>query len=314
MENTVKYVYIFSAGHSGSTLLDLLLGSHSQITSLGEIEHLSKNISLNTKCSCGMNIRECSVWQQVLSTISRKLDVDIFNTPYALNMGLPNPVVIKDKIHSTKRYQYKRRFFNGLRYIALKYSCKIFEPLLSIQYKSIEHTFLVYNAMLNLHKTKMIVDSSKSYLRGIGVYNKSPDNVRVILLTRDGRGVLYSNLKRNSSMCKSVIGWKKYYTRSTTLIRKYVKKEHLLRVKYEDLSEKPSSILKNICNFLNVKYEDKMLDFSGHIHHITNGNNMRFVKSSEIKIDKAWMNKLSEEDYYYFYRKTGNLNRKLGYN
>lgn len=53
-----KVLYICSAGRSGSTLINLVLGSHSQCMSLGEIEHLPKNIALNTPCSCGAAARE----------------------------------------------------------------------------------------------------------------------------------------------------------------------------------------------------------------------------------------------------------------
>ena len=44
----VDWIYICSAAHLGSTLLDLLLGSHSRVASLGEISKLLKNIALNT--------------------------------------------------------------------------------------------------------------------------------------------------------------------------------------------------------------------------------------------------------------------------
>ena len=39
MENIhkTKYVFICSAGHSGSTLLDMLIGSHPECESLGEV-------------------------------------------------------------------------------------------------------------------------------------------------------------------------------------------------------------------------------------------------------------------------------------
>ncbi len=38
----------------------------------------------------------------------------------------------------------------------------------------------------------MVVDSSKFYLKALGVYLRNPQEVRIILLTRDGRGVLGS--------------------------------------------------------------------------------------------------------------------------
>lgn len=57
-------VYITSNGHSGSTLLDMLIGSHSACTTLGEIHMLT----LNSKgvCACGApSYRECRFWSDV---------------------------------------------------------------------------------------------------------------------------------------------------------------------------------------------------------------------------------------------------------
>ena len=42
-----KYIFICSAGHSGSTLLDMLIGSHGQCESLGEVVLLPMEFALN---------------------------------------------------------------------------------------------------------------------------------------------------------------------------------------------------------------------------------------------------------------------------
>jgi hypothetical protein len=52
-------VYIASVGHSGSTLLAMLLGAHSKIFGIGE---LSEFKSVN-RCSCKKLIKYCSVWK-----------------------------------------------------------------------------------------------------------------------------------------------------------------------------------------------------------------------------------------------------------
>ena len=313
MNNPIKYVYICSTGHSGSTLLDLLLGSHSQIESLGETIHLSKNISLNTQCTCGEPVRSCPVWKQVVSVLNEQLGIDIFNAPYALNMGFPLPLVIKDKVHTTLRYKLKRRFLRGLRYIQLKYQLDFLKYFLNPIYGGIENTILVYEAVRRVLQCQMIVDSSKSYLEGIGIYNKNPDNVRILLLCRDGRGVFYSYIKRNFSRNMSLHAWKNHYKRAIPLLEKYVNENHLLRVKYEDIVQDPTAELKRICKFLNVEFENNMLNFASHVHHMTDGNNMRFGKSSEIRPDTAWLYRLSEADRVLFERKAGDLNRSLGY-
>ena len=81
-----RIIYITSKGHSGSTLLDLLISSHNQVTSLGEIKVLSARRKkspqtvLEGRCTCGANtILDCLFWQRVeqFSGIPlQELDVD----------------------------------------------------------------------------------------------------------------------------------------------------------------------------------------------------------------------------------------------
>ena len=73
-------------GRSGSTLLDLIISSHSQVTSLGEIHLLSPwrrkspQTILEHRCTCGAKpILDCLFWQEVehCSGISlQELDMD----------------------------------------------------------------------------------------------------------------------------------------------------------------------------------------------------------------------------------------------
>jgi hypothetical protein len=56
-----------------------------------------------------------------------------------------------------------------------------------------------------------------------------------------------------------------------------------------------------------------MLDFAGRVHHSTNGNDIRTVRSSAIRLDTAWREHLSINDLRYFEARAGWLNRELGY-
>ena len=217
-----------------------------------------------------------------------------------------------------KRFvHYKMRFFINismfLSWMDTKYELCLLKHFLNPIYESIENTILVYEAVRKVLQCQMIVDSSKSYLEAIGIYNKNPDNVRILLLCRDGRGVLYSHIKRNFSRNKGLRGWKNHYKRAIPLFEKYVTDNHVLRVKYEHIVQDPTAELKRICRFLNVEFEKDMLNFANNVHHITNGNDMRFSKSSEIRADTAWLHKLSEADRAFFDRKAGDLNLNLGY-
>ncbi len=64
-----KIIYIAGLGHSGSTILDMVLGTHSKMIGLGEImpfirrkNHESDNKST---CSCGQKGSECEFWGKI---------------------------------------------------------------------------------------------------------------------------------------------------------------------------------------------------------------------------------------------------------
>ncbi|MBA2490239.1 MAG: sulfotransferase [Gammaproteobacteria bacterium] len=62
-----KVVFIMGPGHCGSTLLDLLLGSHSQSFSLGELNRLGSLIDARAgeyQKICGVCVRECDFWNR----------------------------------------------------------------------------------------------------------------------------------------------------------------------------------------------------------------------------------------------------------
>jgi hypothetical protein len=57
-------IYVAGVGHSGSTLLDLLLSSHPAVTSVGEVRELARRPG--PRCTCGApEPSACAFWQKV---------------------------------------------------------------------------------------------------------------------------------------------------------------------------------------------------------------------------------------------------------
>ena len=307
-----KVIYICSAGHSGSTLLDLLIGSHSKVTSLGEISQLPKNLSLNTSCTCGKKVRECDLWSEVLHRMEKQIDMSKKRYPYSLNLGYFSARVVIDHAHQNLIHKFKKELELGLWYAKLRFGIPIPDFLIFNVLEGAKNSFLLYKYVSELKGTKCVVDSSKSYLKAISLYKKRPGQVKIILLLRDGRGVFYSGRKRSFSRTESLDAWKKYYTRAVPLLDRHVMRKDIMRVRYEELTESPSIVLEKICHFLGLTFEENMLDFSTKVHHLTNGNNMRF-RSSVIKFDQSWIKSMQASDLEYFESHAGGLNRKLGY-
>ena len=75
---SVRILYIASLPHSGSTLLDLLLGSHSAVQGLGEIQALKRYVApgqdgtprRRRQCTCGASsVWLCPFWSAVDATL-----------------------------------------------------------------------------------------------------------------------------------------------------------------------------------------------------------------------------------------------------
>ncbi|MCA9641093.1 MAG: hypothetical protein KC492_10375, partial [Myxococcales bacterium] len=72
-----KLVYILGLGHSGSTLLEMLLSSHPRLLGLGEVASLltrgmrERHLSgpWPSPCSCGVLARDCPVWKPTLDQL-----------------------------------------------------------------------------------------------------------------------------------------------------------------------------------------------------------------------------------------------------
>lgn len=75
-----EIVYIVGLGRSGTTLLDLLLGSHPNFVGLGEVFHFtmpnSRRISETGKiiCSCGQTMEQCIFWGPTAAALSKAND------------------------------------------------------------------------------------------------------------------------------------------------------------------------------------------------------------------------------------------------
>ena len=67
----MKVVFIGSLAHSGSTLLDLMLNAHPEVTSVGELKQLGRfahpaGDKFNKSCTCGApRLWDCVFWERV---------------------------------------------------------------------------------------------------------------------------------------------------------------------------------------------------------------------------------------------------------
>ncbi len=303
-----RNVFICSAGHSGSTLLDMMLGSHSAAESAGELFHLPMDMALNNNCLCGKAMRDCNLWPEVM----RRMGVDPVSDPYALNLGY-----VIAKVGDGRRTSLQHKTFSrikiALKYCQLRYNLSLFGMLTPGFTQGISNTLAVYDHVRALTGKSIIVDSSKHYIRAVSLYLAQPEKNRIVVLVRDGRGVFYSSLKRGFGRKYSLNAWYNHYKRVFELLDRHVPKTHYTLVHYEDMIRNTEQTISRVCDFLGMKFEPSMLNFRAVVHHNVNGNDIKFISTSELHLDEVWKTKLEPADRNYFELRAGELNRHLGY-
>jgi hypothetical protein len=318
-------VYIGGSGHSGSTLLDMILGGHSSISSLGEAGFLYFNVNNFTPadvCTCGQHVTVCPFWTRVESAARALLGTNG-------HAALPNLMVI-DPRHGAMREPSgvfrKRR--PGERpavrsrlneAVLVLGSARLRRWLAAMSaevrvHRSVSRNLvLLYEAVRRAHGTPIVVDSTKNpaYLKG--VYLECPTALHVVFLVRDGRAVCESRMRREGlTMEQSVRIWKLEQLKHRA-VRLTIPRQRVYALRYEDLCRDPRAEIGRLCQRLGVVFEEQMLDFRRDRHNL-GGNPMRLRRhESQIRLDDTWRKNLSAEDLRTFARLGGALNRRLGY-
>ena len=175
----IKLIYIVSNGRSGSTLLDLLLGAHTNIWTLGEFQILPwELIEPKQTCGCGTAVEHCSFWKDIV----RQHWEDLTN----------------GSIH---RFREKRRAGKVLRFPEL--FGIIFRKCLSQHGKLIheygtENYGIISDVIRKARQEKdvqYVVDASKDPYRLFWLVQSGLFDIYAIHLARDPRALVYSKVK-----------------------------------------------------------------------------------------------------------------------
>ncbi|WP_236976887.1 sulfotransferase family protein [Membranihabitans maritimus] len=297
-------LYIAGAGHSGSSLLDVILNNHPKIIGTGELHRLSLNP--NTRiCSCGELINDCPVWRKRIKQLCKEKSLQLedwemsFSTTYLRSGSLSNKIndlVYWSNIDEVIRIFSKLNPFS----IGLK--------------KSILNTNAIHEVIKSQENIRIVVDSTKNAIRMKGL-NLFLD-AKILFLVRDGRAVTASAIRRGEgNMTKVTKNWTRRMKILTRLQNK-IPSEQLLQIKYEDLCTDPEGIISEICKYLSVEFLPTMLKIHPGNYHTIPGNPWLVNdQTSEITIkkDERWRNELTPQQLVEFEKVGGLVNRKLGY-
>jgi hypothetical protein len=279
-DQPAKIIYILGGGHSGSTLLDLILGSTEQSFSVGELMYVDfykgyKNVKSfrlvrGRLCTCGEHFDECAFWSNV------KFD-DTDNV--AKHETLTESLRILFNIMNPFEHWMKAKFRlspNREVYGKILAKAREFKP-----------------------QVRYIVDSSKDPRRLYELLNDpdiGPEKLAVIHLIRDGRGYIYSYQKpqrlkggrelRSTLPC--LFEWIVVNIISRRIIRKY--KLEAFTLSYDRFADQPDEHLHRLGEYLGFDLETKtaLQAIEQTVYHNVHGNPIRRRKIEAIRRDTKW--------------------------
>lgn len=288
-------IYICGSGHSGSTLLDLVLGSHSYVVSLGEFGQFGRYFRNNELCTCGLRVRSCRFWREVRSRFLESTGNDLFYPPkdYYTSFMLTHRKL--EKMPLLGSYLMNAWLF-GLFHLR---SGRIIRRLMDVWNRlasGLAYNFELFRSIGEVAGKGFVVDSSKTFMRMRALSIWRPDLVRVIYLVRDGRAVAAAQKrKRGGSVKRHAKAWKKNQRVCLRFLR-YMDRGAWIQISYDALIENPEKEVSKVCSWLGIPFEETMLSFGDHEHHNLAGNRMRFGGRRINRKPKNWKGVLSEEE------------------
>lgn len=295
-KHKINLIYVASIGHSGSTLLESILGSHSQITTCGEIHIWPHEIIQNgvLPCSCGKAIPECLFW----SEMSEKVN--------PIQQPQPQIHFFREKHNAGHTLRINQQKYFGNKKLSL------IEEQQIQQYGQNNHE--VFTAFLNLmektnnQKFQWIVDASKDPYRLLWLIRSNLFNIKVIHIVKNPRAFVYSMFKRLTKNQQKIpliglyesarqsLKWSIENYLTSLIAKNYLTSSNYFLVNYEKLASQPVQSFEEICEFVSCNFELEAINNfrQGSVHTIA-GNPMRHQKQG-IFLDEKWKNLLPKSN------------------
>jgi hypothetical protein len=172
-QDNLMVVYIAGYGRSGSTILDIVLGNHPKVASLGEVgEFWGTYHATSSHCSCNRSYQGCAFWSQVGSKAFPGSSAETFASYRAIARRLEG--------------------WRGLLHLLGKHKARAEKQI----YARITKT--LFSTVCGVSGKNILVDSSKTAYafswRALALQRLCGLDVRLVHLVRDGRGVIASSL------------------------------------------------------------------------------------------------------------------------
>jgi hypothetical protein len=285
----IEVLYIAGAGRSGSTLLDILLGNHPDVLSVGELAKLVGNGYVDGQpCACGARPAECPLWAEVRQRWLGELPA----------VALP---ALAAELAASERI---RRWPKLL-------AAELAEDPTWRAYA--EHQRRLLAALLAVSGRRVVVDSSKNPSRALALAAVPGVELRLVHLVRDPRGLAWSYRKpfarderagvqhdiAPQAAWRSALGWSLANLQSEWLARR-LGPGRSLRVRYEDLVDRPAGVLGRLGRLAQLDLGPVAAALARGeelaVGHVIGGNRLRMAQRVQLRPDREWQERLAARD------------------
>jgi hypothetical protein len=300
----IPLIYILSNGRSGSTLLDLLLGAHEHVWTLGEAQNLPWDLrEAERVCGCGARLRECAFWRRILPRIpldQGNYPIEFFREAQGrgkvLRWGLL-PGLCRGRVPPRHR-----------------------EPVQEYGALNADYLATVFDAARERTggSVRWLVDASKDPYRLFWLQHSKRFDLRVIHLTKDAPAFVYSMVKRDLPRARRAAlrmtgRWLVENSIMTRLCRANFPSHQYIHVRYEDLAGRPDATCKRVGDWLGFEFpEQASREFRNRENHAVSGNQTRW-QNTAIRLDRRWRSALPKNYQRFTRLLTRPLASKYGY-
>ena len=302
-------LYIMGAPRSGSTLLDIVLGAHPDVVSVGELSRLPEAVpGGNRFCACGEHGSRCPFWHEILELWTEYLN--------------------RDPMASLAKHQ--RMFTRPIRFRPIPPGLTYGEGQPSQELRAFRAELAsLYRAIAVVSGARVIVDSSKIPARAVALTQIPEIDLRVVHLVRDGRGVAWSlmtpfskdaraGVRRDihaKSILRSSWRWRRVNSVSDQVLANAGSRG--IRVRYEDFVANPRETLRGIYRLVGLDLDDaaEALEHGEGFApgHLIAGNRLRMQSAVRLSRDKRWRREMPRRSRWLFWAVAGRVARRYGY-
>ncbi len=306
----LRVIYVTGCGASGSTLLGMMLGAHSEILSIGEVFRLARYYRDGLTCTCSEKVSDCELWAPVWSRLEWDKLIDVDKDSERLFQRSAESKYEAEVVHPLAVRRWRDAFYKAF----------VSENLPTLQ---TEHLF----SALNLETGKSIFVDTSKVLPRLWYLNRNPNiELTVVYLVRDGRAYINSlrrprdfgrfpGFLRSIVACVASAVWANEWRQSHANVSAIVdagELERVVRIRYEELVADPRSALTPLFDSLGLTYDDGIVEyFKGRFHNIA-GSPSR-ISLRPLSLETSWVKSLTWWDYFVFRLIAGRRNVRFGY-